>query len=82
MYRILTEDKNREAILSILDAHVSGYTVTPVMGAWKGQREASLAIDLLGIQQFQVEFLAKEIKRRNAQESVLILNFTAQPTYV
>ena len=55
MYRILTEDKNREA---------------------------SLAIDLLGIQQFQVEFLAKEIKRKNAQESVLILNFTAQPTYV
>ena len=55
MYRILAEDKNREA---------------------------SLAIDLLGIQQFQVEFLAKEIKRKNAQESVLILNLTAQPTYV
>lgn len=82
MYRILTEDKNRESILAILDSHVDGYTVTPVLGAWRGQRENSLAIDIVGIQQFQAEFLAKEIKRKNAQESVLILNLTAQPMFV
>ena len=32
MYRILTEDKNRESIFRILDSHVDGYTVSPVMG--------------------------------------------------
>ena len=82
MYRILTEDKNRESIFRILDSRVDGYTVAPVMGAWRGQREASLAIDLVGAPRLTVETIAAEIKDQNAQESVLILNFTAQPTYV
>jgi hypothetical protein len=82
MYRILTEDKNREAILSILDAHVEGYTVTPSIGSWRGVREASLAIDLLGVPKVTVESIAAEIKARNEQESVLVLSLTAQTTFV
>ena len=82
MYRILTEDKNRESIFRILDSHVDGYTVAAVMGAWRGQREASLAIDLVGASKLTVEAIAAEIKARNEQESVLILSLTAQPTYV
>jgi hypothetical protein len=82
MYRILTEDKNRETILSILDAHVYGYTVSPVMGAWRGQREASLAIDLVATSKATVVSIATHIKAANEQESVLILDFTAQPIYV
>ena len=82
MYRILTEDKNRESILSILDSHVEGYTVTPSIGSWRGVREASLAIDLLGVPKVTVESIAAEIKARNAQESVLVLDLTAQATFV
>ena len=82
MYRILTEDKNRESIFRILDSHVDGYTVSPVMGAWRGQREASLAIDLVGASKLTVEAIAAEIKARNEQESVLILDLTAQATFV
>ena len=82
MYRILTEDKNRESIFRILDSHVDGYTVTPVMGSWRGQREASLAIDLVGTSKLTVETIAAEIKARNEQESVLILDLTAQASFV
>ena len=82
MYRILTEDKNRNTILAVLDSHVDGYTVTPVIGSWRGTREASLAIDLVGIGYGLAESIAAEIKARNAQESVLILDFTAQATFV
>ena len=82
MYRILTEDKNRESIFRILDSHVDGYTVTPVMGSWRGQREASLAIDLVGTSRLTVESIAAEIKARNEQESVLILDLTAQASFV
>ena len=64
MYRICTEDVNREAILSILDSHVDGYTVSPVMGSGRGQREASLAIDLVGTSKLTVESIAAEIKDR------------------
>ena len=82
MYRILTEDKNRESIFRILDSQVEGYTVTPSIGCWKGQREASLAIDLVGTSKLTVETIAAEIKARNEQESVLILDLTAQASFV
>jgi hypothetical protein len=82
MYRILTEDKNREAILSILDAHVDSYSVMPIIGSWKGTREASLAIDLVATSKATVISIATDIKAANRQESVLILDFTAQPIYV
>ena len=81
MYRILTEDKNRESIFRILDAEVDGYTVTPSIGCWKGQREASLAIDLIDVPRLTVESIAAEIKAVNAQESVLILDLTAQAIF-
>ena len=82
MYRILTEDKNRESIFRILDSHVDGYTVTPVIGAWRGQREASLAIDLVDVDRFIVDDIAAKIKAENKQESVLVLHFTANSIFV
>lgn len=82
MFRILTEDKNRSGILSILDSYVDGYTVTPVIGSWKGQRENSLAIDLVGVDAETVRKIATVIKWENTQESVLVLDLTAQSTFV
>ena len=82
MYRILTEDKNRESIFRILDSHVDGYTVTPSIGAWRGVRESSLSIYLIGIPKSVAESIADEIKAVNAQESVLILDLTAQSIFV
>lgn len=82
MFRILTEDKNREAIYAILDARIDGYTITPSIGAWKGQRENSLAIDLIGYTSYTAEIIAAEIKAANAQESVLVLDLTAQAKFI
>jgi len=82
MYRIYTEDKNRESIFRILDAEVDGYTVTPSIGCWKGQREASLAIDLLGIPKSVAESIAKQIKAANQQESVLLLDIPVVAEFI
>ena len=82
MYRILTEDVNRESIYSILDSHVDGYTVTPSIGSWRGVRENSLAIDLVGAPRGTVEHVAEHIRLKNAQESVLILEFATTSTFV
>lgn len=82
MYRILTEDVNREAIYSILDSYVDGYTVTPSVGSWRGVRENSLAIDLIGIDQTIAEQIALNIKDANKQESVLLLSIETEATFL
>ena len=82
MYRILTEDVNRESIYAILDSHVDGYTVTPAIGAWKGQRENSLAIDLVNAPRTLVYRIAEIIRAENKQESVLVLQFFADPVFI
>jgi hypothetical protein len=73
MYRILTEDKNRETIHEILKTHVKGYTITEGTGSWQGVEEKCLAIDLVGYAFLTAESIATEIKSRNEQESVLVL---------
>lgn len=82
MYRILTEDVNREIILTLLDDSFDGYTVTESIGAWKGTREKSLAIDIIGATFADVESVAQGIRELNNQESVLIVEITAFPTFV
>lgn len=82
MFRILTEDKNRPGILSILDSYVDGYIVTPVIGSWKGTRESTLAIDLVGVDARTVQNIARVIKWENTQESVLILDLNAVSTFI
>ncbi len=82
MYRICTEDKNRESIFRILDSLVDGYTVTPSIGCWKGQREASLVIDFVNTPVKTVRRIAALILEANHQESVLVLGITAFPFFV
>ena len=82
MYRILTEDVNRESIYSILDARIDGYTVTSATGSWKGRRENSLAVDIVGIDRAIVFEIAESIKAANKQESVLILEFASNVTFI
>ena len=73
MYRILTEDKNREMIHEILKAHVTGYTITEGTGSWQGVEEKCLAIDLVDVRLHTAKSIATEIKIWNKQESVLVL---------
>lgn len=82
MYRILTEDKNRDLVHAILREHVKGYTITEAIGSWEGVQEKSIAIDLVGPDLALVEDIAGHIKRWNGQESVLILDLPVTATFV
>jgi len=82
MYRILTEDKNRELVYSILDKWLKGYPVTEATGAWKGQRERSLVIDVVNETASKIKWVAECIKYENGQESVLILDLPVTATFV
>ena len=77
LHRIYTEDKNREQIYAILDSVCEGYTVLAGTGAWKGQREASLCIELVDSDDTFgpiAELIAERIKAANKQESILIVS--------
>ena len=82
MYRICTEDINRGAIQAILDSRVDGYSLFSGIGCWKGQRENSLAIDLIDVPREIVEKIAQVIKLENQQESVLILEVPVTATFI
>lgn len=72
-YQIMTEDKNRGAVLNILDAHFDGYTVVYGEGRWKGKSEQSMVIIVLTDRPVSVQMAAEEIKLVNQQESVLVI---------
>ena len=75
IYRIYTEDKNRETIKAIMAEHFDGYSLIPCDGVWKGTSEPGLIVEVLtdhkganGI----MNRLARKIKAANQQESVLV----------
>ena len=82
MFRILTEDKNRDGILAILDSYVDGYTLSESIGAWKGIQEKSLAIDFVDVPRGTVESIARIIKKRNDQDAVLILDIPVTAQFI
>ena len=73
MYRIYTEDVNRNEVYAVLDSHVSGYTVLEAIGSWKGTREQSICIELIDVPASTVTAIARSIRALNRQESVLVV---------
>lgn len=46
LYRIVTEDKNRERIIRAVSAKFDGFTLLPTTGFWRGTREKSIVIEI------------------------------------
>lgn len=72
MYRIYTEDVNKQGIESILDKLFPGYTVAETDGVWQGKHERSLAIDIETSDANKVKTASSEIKKLNSQDAVLV----------
>jgi len=72
MYRIYTEDVNRELIEQIVADSFDGYTLLPATGVWKGAREQSVVIELSTEDKARVFETARQIKAANKQEAVLV----------
>jgi outer membrane murein-binding lipoprotein Lpp len=76
MFRIVTENKNREAVEKLLKERFSGFTMYEVRGHFKGAErwydESSLVIEVVGAGRANVESAACAIRELNGQEAVLI----------
>ena len=72
MLRILTENKNVEQVKTALVGLGLDYTVYYGEGAWQGQSENSLMIELDNIPRRLAEEAAILIKEMNCQQAVLL----------
>ena len=75
LYRIYTEDANREAVQSLASNRFDAYTLIPSRGSWKGTTEPSLILEVVGNDDdsyLAVHALATDIKALNHQDAVLI----------
>ncbi len=74
LYRIYTENKNQKAIEKIVSKAFEGFTIYKAKGFWRLQAEKSLIIEITtpGIDREIVNKIAKDIKKANKQESVLV----------
>ena len=80
--RICTEDKNYDQVRVLCSARFDGFTIYRAAGVWKGVPELALVIEIAVIEnadfisnereQYLAKKLAEDIKKLNAQESVLI----------
>ena len=72
VYRLYTEDMNREGIIAILDQQFKAYTITPTVGRWNGISESSLLIEVSRTTKEAVLEVSEAIREANKQEAVLI----------
>jgi hypothetical protein len=85
LYRIYTEDVNRDGILAATESHFDAFTLIPSRGAWRGHSEASLILEIVGNDSdayLAVHALAGEIKAINRQDAVLITQTPITQTLV
>lgn len=84
LYRIYTEDINRNEVLEIVAKYFDAFTVIPCKGAWKGAHESSLIIEIIDSDVIapKVIYCAETIKYTNKQESVLITKSTIESELV
>lgn len=78
LYRIQTEDKNRDGIEKTVSDFFDGYTVLSGTGFWKSDKEPTLVIEILAesashnLNWANVKHIAEIIKESNNQECVLV----------
>ena len=75
LYRILTEDLNREDIVAIASQYFPSFTLLDGTGYWNGTAERCLIIEVDGHESniaADVLSVADRIKKQNEQEAVLV----------
>jgi len=80
LYRVYTENKNYPDILDYLDKQFpDGYTVLHADGAWQGQREKSLVVEIIDDRydtdtyyHEEIECFVYWLKKHNGQQAVMV----------
>ena len=85
LYKIYTENKNYDTIMSILHVHLgpkAGFTVVRTEGHYGGKIEHGLVIDVVYHDMCAIQSAAYDIKKTNKQESVLVVAVPCEAKFV
>ena len=82
LYRIYTEDIDREMVLARTADHFDSFTVLEATGYWKGQPEKTVIIEILTDKVDKVMLLAEIIREKNSQEAVLVVKLDGSSTMI
>lgn len=84
LYRICTENKNREQVEQAIGVLFDGFTVFEASGYWQGKRELSLVIEIIGESDDSrhIEMVATTIRDFNKQECVLVQELEIEAKFV
>jgi hypothetical protein len=79
-YRILTENVGLDKLAAQSARFFDSFTVVPTVGYWRGERESSAAIEIIGAEADaeRVRELATTIKQENQQQAVLVERIASQ----
>ena len=78
VYRIYTEDLNRDEILRLAGKKFPSFTLQPTTGYYGGKIEKSIVLEIVEAKKKQVMALAMDIRRLNGQKSVLVMGLTGK----
>lgn len=78
IHRIYTERKNSQAIARLIGKEFESFTIHPTVGYYRGGREDSIAIEIIGASPAAIRRLAAQIRDMNGQKSVLTIRFRAR----
>jgi hypothetical protein len=80
LYKILTEDLNREEVYRMVSALFNGFTVYQASGFWKGNAELSLVIEIIAenYDRHQIVALCEAIKQHNRQQCVMLVKIPVE----
>ncbi len=78
VYRIYTEDSNREAVISVVSERFESFTLHETTGYFKGQTEKSIVIEIVEARVEDIEAVAHAIRAINGQKTVLVMGLRGQ----
>ena len=85
MFRISTEDVNRELTIGTVKKFFPSFAVTTGIGVWKDNIEKSIHFDIVVSnieERKRVLQCAEAIRIQNNQECVLVIEFSTKETFV
>ena len=83
LFKIYTEDVDREKIERICSEELESFTITTGTGYWHYRRENCIVIDVVGREADRKAVLktASRIKTKNNQESVMVVETVADHVF-
>jgi hypothetical protein len=78
VYRIYTEEINRDEIIRSTAKQFESFTLQPTTGFFKGKPQGSLVLEFVDARKKDVAALARSIRRLNGQKSVSVMGLSGK----